>query len=260
MGLRFRKSLKILPGVRLNFSKSGVSTSVGGPGATVNFGPKGTRHTVGIPGSGISYSAFKPKGRRGQNLVPANPTPDQQSGAGSGCGFALVLVFLILLIAKCASNPPGRVDPSPIGSSEALYPLPTGAAANYSDGETVTVTSSSLRVRSDPSDIGAVTGSLHRGESATIVRRSGEWLQVAQGAGLAWIAANHVKRARSQPQGLISSSEGHSARKFKKRKGGRSSGGSYFDAGCPCSGSRVCIGPRGGRYCITSGGRKRYGV
>lgn len=29
---------------------------------------------------------------------------------------------------------------------------------------------------------------------------------------------------------------------------------------CPCSGSKVCIGPRGGRYCITSGGNKRYGV
>jgi hypothetical protein len=29
---------------------------------------------------------------------------------------------------------------------------------------------------------------------------------------------------------------------------------------CPCSGTRVCVGPRGGRYCITSGGRKRYGV
>lgn len=29
---------------------------------------------------------------------------------------------------------------------------------------------------------------------------------------------------------------------------------------CPCSGSKVCVGPRGGRYCITSGGNKRYGV
>ncbi len=27
---------------------------------------------------------------------------------------------------------------------------------------------------------------------------------------------------------------------------------------CPCSGSGNCIGPRGGRYCITSGGNKRY--
>ena len=31
-------------------------------------------------------------------------------------------------------------------------------------------------------------------------------------------------------------------------------------SGCPCSGSHVCIGPRGGRYCITSGGNKRYGI
>ena len=31
-------------------------------------------------------------------------------------------------------------------------------------------------------------------------------------------------------------------------------------AGCPCGGGKVCVGPRGGRYCITSGGSKRYGV
>ena len=30
------------------------------------------------------------------------------------------------------------------------------------------------------------------------------------------------------------------------------------DTGCPCSGSKLCTGPRGGRYCITSGGNKRY--
>lgn len=27
---------------------------------------------------------------------------------------------------------------------------------------------------------------------------------------------------------------------------------------CPCSGTKYCVGPRGGRYCITSGGKKRY--
>lgn len=27
---------------------------------------------------------------------------------------------------------------------------------------------------------------------------------------------------------------------------------------CSCRSKRVCVGPRGGRYCITSGGRKRY--
>jgi hypothetical protein len=28
---------------------------------------------------------------------------------------------------------------------------------------------------------------------------------------------------------------------------------------CPCGSGRVCVGPRGGRYCLTSAGNKRYG-
>ena len=58
MGLRFRKIFSVLPGVRLNVSKSGVSTSLGGHGATVNVGTSGKRTvTVGIPGTGLSYNA-----------------------------------------------------------------------------------------------------------------------------------------------------------------------------------------------------------
>ena len=58
MGLRFRKIFSILPGVRLNVSKSGVSTSLGGHGATVNVGTSGKRTvTLGIPGTGLSYQA-----------------------------------------------------------------------------------------------------------------------------------------------------------------------------------------------------------
>jgi len=57
MPLRFRRSVKIAPGMRLNFSGSGTSLSVGGRGATVNFSKRGTRATLGIPGTGLSYSA-----------------------------------------------------------------------------------------------------------------------------------------------------------------------------------------------------------
>ncbi|HZT46697.1 MAG TPA: DUF4236 domain-containing protein, partial [Hyphomicrobiaceae bacterium] len=32
MGFRFRKTFSVLPGVKINLSKSGVSTSVGGKG------------------------------------------------------------------------------------------------------------------------------------------------------------------------------------------------------------------------------------
>lgn len=56
MGFSFRKRLKIMKGLYLNFSKNGISTSVGSPGATLNFGKNGTRVTTSIPGTGIRYS------------------------------------------------------------------------------------------------------------------------------------------------------------------------------------------------------------
>jgi Protein of unknown function (DUF4236) len=56
-GLRFRKSIGILPGVKLNVSKTGVSTSLGGHGATMNIGTRNRTATIGIPGTGLSYRA-----------------------------------------------------------------------------------------------------------------------------------------------------------------------------------------------------------
>jgi|GEM_PF-6607720 len=53
MGWRFRKRIKILPGVHINISKSGISTNVGVKGASVTFSPKGTYVNTGIPGSGF---------------------------------------------------------------------------------------------------------------------------------------------------------------------------------------------------------------
>ena len=53
MGWRFRKRIKILPGVYINLSKSGISTNVGIKGASVTFGPKGTYVNTGLPGTGL---------------------------------------------------------------------------------------------------------------------------------------------------------------------------------------------------------------
>ena len=65
MAFRFRKSIKIAPGIRLNLSKSGVSTSIGKRGATVNISKRGTRVTAGLPGTGLSAShLYKSKGSR----------------------------------------------------------------------------------------------------------------------------------------------------------------------------------------------------
>jgi len=58
MGFRFRKIISVIPGVKVNLSKSGASTSIGGRGATVNVGTSGKKTvTLGIPGTGLSYQA-----------------------------------------------------------------------------------------------------------------------------------------------------------------------------------------------------------
>lgn len=56
MPFKMRKSLKVAPGVKVNISKSGMSTSVGGKGYTANVGKKGAKQTVSAPGTGMSYS------------------------------------------------------------------------------------------------------------------------------------------------------------------------------------------------------------
>ena len=55
MGLRFRKTVKLCKGVKLNVSKSGLSVTVGKKGASVNIGKNGVYGNLGIPGTGISY-------------------------------------------------------------------------------------------------------------------------------------------------------------------------------------------------------------
>ena len=57
MGLRFRKSVKIAPGVKLNIGKKSVGVSVGGKHGGGSFNSKsGARARISAPGTGLSYS------------------------------------------------------------------------------------------------------------------------------------------------------------------------------------------------------------
>ena len=55
MAIRFRRSVKIVPGVRLNFTKRGMSVSAGPRGATVTAGSRGIYGSAGIPGTGLFF-------------------------------------------------------------------------------------------------------------------------------------------------------------------------------------------------------------
>lgn len=51
--MKFRRRIKVFPGVRLNISGSGISTTIGVPGLSVNLGSKGTYLNTGFPGTGL---------------------------------------------------------------------------------------------------------------------------------------------------------------------------------------------------------------
>lgn len=87
MGFRFRKSVKILPGIKLNFGKKGSSVSVGGSGATINISKRGTKTTIGIPGTGISYS---------ENLSNKQGVTNSKGNAPSQTSSGVVLKVLII--------------------------------------------------------------------------------------------------------------------------------------------------------------------
>ncbi|MFT3894734.1 MAG: DUF4236 domain-containing protein [Anaerolineales bacterium] len=58
MPIRFRRTFKLFPGVKVNLSRGGVSFTVGPRGARLNFSKRGVKQTVGIPGSGLSETSY----------------------------------------------------------------------------------------------------------------------------------------------------------------------------------------------------------
>jgi hypothetical protein len=110
--LRFRRTFRIAPGLRLNLSKSGVSASVGRRGLWFTVGPRGTRETVGIPGTGLSYTdqqsirdapatvaAALPIDEPGRpSELPASVAGSDAAPANSS-GESSALIWLIVLLA-----------------------------------------------------------------------------------------------------------------------------------------------------------------
>lgn len=100
MGFRFQKRVKILPGVTLNFSKSGVSTSVGTKGARVTLGHGKTRTTVGIPGTGMSHTSVKSsRTATASRRTTVPPAPKQQPHPSGGTFMDRVLAVLYGFLA-----------------------------------------------------------------------------------------------------------------------------------------------------------------
>jgi hypothetical protein len=107
MGLRFRRSLRILPGLRLNLGKRGASVSIGGRGAHVTLGHGQVRETVGLPGTGLSYThvdgAHKTAAKAPEQALPAGAENGHPSARRPSLPSAIArLVVFVLMLAIVA--------------------------------------------------------------------------------------------------------------------------------------------------------------
>jgi hypothetical protein len=86
MPLRFARRVSLIPGLRVNFSKSGASLSIGHRGAWYTVGPRGRRLSVGLPGTGLYWVEQSP------------PAPEPH--AGHRVAFlAAIAVFVAMVVA-----------------------------------------------------------------------------------------------------------------------------------------------------------------
>jgi len=75
VGFRYRRSIRVGKGVRLNISKKGIGESVGFKGTRIGVGPRGLIRTYSIPGTSISYikqTSFKSKGNCSGSIRSSN--------------------------------------------------------------------------------------------------------------------------------------------------------------------------------------------
>ena len=98
MGLRFRKSIKVAPGVKVNFGKKSSSVSIGTKGARYTVSSTGKKTTtVGIPGTGISHvstSSAKHTAGKGSSGAVAGPS----SRTYKACGIIFYILAAICLL------------------------------------------------------------------------------------------------------------------------------------------------------------------
>lgn len=91
MGLRFSRRLKILPGIRLNIGKNGLtSVTLGKNGLNVTKGSGGTRLNVGTGIPGLSYSAIISKAKLQSGL--------RQRGPVFVVALAIAIALLVALV------------------------------------------------------------------------------------------------------------------------------------------------------------------
>ena len=174
----------------------------------------------------------------------------------------MLLCALIVLtsLSYCARPDVGAINlsrapdaGSSVPATKASSPIASPVFSELSSARYVR--SPELNVRLKPK--GAVVSTLKRATRVEVYETRGKWARIsAAGQPEQWVSEPNlcaVSGCADSPDPAQLASSFHSARATVEPIRYRSDASE-----CPCSGGNNCIGPRGGRYCITSGGNKRY--
>lgn len=167
----------------------------------------------------------------------------------------LILIAVLWAMGKKDTPPnPAKQSPAPPANTLVSAPLPETLPLQTQPINQY-VNADKLNIRSQPA--GKVIASMRRGDKVQVFERKDDWVRIsADGQPAKWLSSKSLcdvvncyvisrpettRPARISPQPIPRQTPS-------------------YGSSCPCSSGTVCIGPRGGRYCITSGGNKRYGV
>lgn len=170
----------------------------------------------------------------------------------------IALVFLLWLASK-PSEPKATSAPAASSQSPALSYSPSSAVAlpEQTANAEEFVNAETLNVRDRPD--GKVVSKVSRGGKVRIYERTqnAAWARIsADGSPAHWVSAASL----CDSPGCHGLSASTAAPSVPRPAAKPHSPPMVREYSCSCAGGNVCIGPRGGRYCITSGGNKRYGV
>jgi tetratricopeptide (TPR) repeat protein len=112
--MRFRRSVNIAPGIKVNFTKTGVGMTFGGRGAHYSINSSGRRtRTIGLPGTGLYYQSVSGGSHHQATHRQAVSSPSPQWPTSQAVPGAVVPVDPTRLIPK-----PGLFAPA---SEKAYY-------------------------------------------------------------------------------------------------------------------------------------------
>ena len=151
MGLRFHKSFKILPGVKLNINKKSVGITLGTKGFHYTINSKGKRTaSVSLPGTGLSYSTSTTGKEKEKD------TPKAKINKWIRIGIAVVVVVCVAIAIKnnfdkktTSVSTQTAVTQSAEATTESSTEMKTaGAAGTATPGDTVWVSGSGSKYHS----------------------------------------------------------------------------------------------------------------